>query len=108
MVERIDEYRENNYMNHSEAVRSLLRAGLDAETADAPDEVETATDDGDEQGADGIPDEMDVFGISRTVRTVGGAAVMVVLVLYIGLSGGFDTIATAAAAFVGALVGAML
>jgi Arc/MetJ-type ribon-helix-helix transcriptional regulator len=43
LFERIEEYEESNdYMNQAEAVRALLRAGLDAEESDEPDEFEKA------------------------------------------------------------------
>ena len=39
-ADRIHEYREDNYMNKSEAVRHLLRVGLEAETREEEDSGE--------------------------------------------------------------------
>jgi len=72
-AERIHEFRDEQYMSKSEAVRHLLRTGLEAETDDEQTELEEAVEDATQEATEDTKPIADGGAIMRpTLRLMAG------------------------------------
>jgi hypothetical protein len=79
-AEEIHEYRKERHMNKSEAVRHLLRAGLEAERGDDDTPIEEIRADLDRLRTDLADDERYIgVNMSPTVRIAGGVLLGILL-----------------------------
>lgn len=90
LYQKIEEYeREGAYMNQAEAVRNLLRAGLDAEAEEEPNKAEEAVEEATQEATEDAKPVADGGAIMRpTLRLMSGISlslgVLLFTTLYVG------------------------
>jgi Arc/MetJ-type ribon-helix-helix transcriptional regulator len=82
LYERIEEYEESNeYMNQAEAVRALLRAGLEAEESDEPDEYKKAMREAEHEESDQLLSLARLLEKTAALTVIAGALSLIVPIL---------------------------